>query len=143
LWRAITPIFIHLAWLHLAFNMIMFFQVGSLVESVKGTVWLGLLMLLIAAISNVAQALAPPSWGGTPFFGGMSGVVYGLFGYAWIYSTYAPGAAFRIPQSTVIVLIGWLFLCMTPAISNVANVAHVVGLVVGMALAYVPLLWKS
>jgi GlpG protein len=142
LWRAVTPIFIHLDWLHIAFNMIMFFQFGALVESLKGTVRLGLMILVIAVISNVSQAIAPPTWGGTPAFGGMSGVVYGLFGYVWIKSMLFPELGFRISQGTVLILIGWLFLCMTPAISNIANVAHVVGLVMGMALAYLPALVK-
>jgi GlpG protein len=141
MWRAVTPIFIHLDWLHLAFNMIMFFQFGALVESLRGTVRLGLLILLIAVLSNVAQAVAPEAWGGTPRFGGMSGVVYGLFGYVWIKSTLFPAAGFRISQGTVIVLVGWLILCMT-AMSNIANVAHVVGLVVGMIMAYLPSLAK-
>ena len=92
LWRTVTPIFIHLDWLHIAFNMIMFFQFGALIESLKGTVRLGGLILAIAVISNVAQAVGPDAWGGTPAFGGMSGVVYGLFGYVWIKSTFCPEA---------------------------------------------------
>lgn len=142
LWRAITPIFVHLFPLHIVFNMIWFFQFGALIESLKGTVRLGLFILLIAVISNVAQAVAPPEWGGTHAFGGMSGVVYGLFGYTWVKSAFAREPGFNISQGTVIVMIGWLFLCMTPVIPRVANVAHVVGLVVGMVLAYAPSFWK-
>ena len=41
LWRVITPIFGHFDGLHLIFNMIMFFQFGALIESLKGTAWLG------------------------------------------------------------------------------------------------------
>jgi GlpG protein len=143
LWRAITPIFIHLELLHIAFNMIMFFQFGALLESLMGTVRLGLFILLIALASNVGQALAPEALGGTYAFGGMSGVVYGLFGYVWVKSMFVPEPGFRLSQGTVIILIGWLFLCMTPAIPQVANVAHVVGLGVGMVMAYVPLFWRQ
>ncbi|MHB8864791.1 MAG: rhomboid family intramembrane serine protease [Pirellulaceae bacterium] len=141
-WRAITPVFLHLSPLHLAFNMIMFFQFGALFESLKGTVRLGLLMLVIAVVSNIGQAVAPSAWGGTFLFGGMSGVVYGLFGYAWVKSTFVPEPGFHVSQGTVLILVGWLILCMTPAIPNIANVAHVVGLVVGMTLAYVPSFWQ-
>ena len=116
LWRAVTPIFIHLDWLHIVFNMIMFFQFGALIESLKGTVRLGGLILVIAVISNVAQAVGPEAWGGHHAFGGMSGVVYGLFGYVWVKSTFCPEPGFSTSQGTVIILIGWLFLCMTPAI---------------------------
>lgn len=137
LWRAVTPIFIHLDWIHLAFNMIMFFQFSALVELLRGTWRLGLLILALAVLSNVGQAVAPPAWGGGPRFGGMSGVVYGLFGYVWIKSLLFPAAGFRISQGTVIVLIGWLLLCLT-ARNDVANVAHLVGLVMGMLIAYLP-----
>lgn len=146
LWRAVTPIFIHLSPIHLAFNMIMFFQFGRLVESLRGTAWFALMVLAIAVISNMAQATAPDSLPaalrGSPLFGGMSGVVYGLFGYAWLKSIFDPKPQLYLSQVTVIILVGWLFLCMTPAIGNVANVAHLVGLAVGGAFGYLPTIWR-
>lgn len=146
-WRMITPIFIHLSPIHLAFNMIMFFQFGRLVESLRGTAWFALMVLIIAVVSNVAQATAPDTLPaalrGSPFFGGMSGVVYGLFGYAWLKSIFDPKPQLYLSQVTVMILVGWLLLCMTPAISNVANMAHLVGLGVGGAFGYVPTLWKQ
>ena len=142
LWRAVTPIFIHLDPLHIIFNILMFFQFAALIESLKGTVRLAGLMLVIAVISNVAQAVGPDVLGGTPRFGGMSGVVYGLFGYVWVKSSFYPEPGFYTPQATVIILIAWLFLCMTGAMGNIGNIAHVVGLVVGMVVAYVPSFWR-
>lgn len=141
-WRTVTPIFLHLDWTHLVFNMIWLYQLGILLESLKGTVRLGIFVLVIAILSNLAQALAPQYLGGSPNFGGMSGVVYGLFGYVWIKSNVVREPGFAISQITVVVMFIWLFLCMTPAIPNVANVAHVVGLLAGVCLAYVPSLWK-
>ena len=138
LWRIVTPIFIHLDWHHIIFNMIMFFQFGALIESLKGSVRLGGLMLAIAVVSNVAQAVGPDAWGGTPMFGGMSGVVYGLFGYVWVKSMFHPEPGFSLSQGTVVIMIGWLFLCMTGTVGLVANIVHVVGLVVGMTVGYVP-----
>jgi len=143
LWRAITPIFIHGDFIHLAFSMIMFYQFGRLVEATRSTAWAAVAILLMAFISNLAQGLAPDSLGGTPFFGGMSGVVYGLFGYAWVKSKFDPQPGFYLSPVTVVILMGWLVLCMTPAIQGIANVAHVVGLVVGAACGYLPILWKS
>jgi len=143
-WRVVTPIFIHLSVIHLVFNMIMFFQFGRLVESLRGTAWFAIAVLVIAIISNFAQATAPDTLPealrGSPFFGGMSGVVYGLFGYTWMKSLFDPQPQLYLSPVTVIILVGWLFLCMTPAIGNVANVAHIVGLVVGAAFGYLPIL---
>jgi GlpG protein len=143
LWRAITPIFIHADFIHLAFNMSMFYQFGRLVEATRSTAWAGMAVLVIAVISNMSQGLAPDALGGSPFFMGMSGVVYGLFGYAWVKSKFDPQPGFYLSPVTVLILMGWLVLCMTPAIQNIANVAHVVGLVVGAAFAYLPILWKG
>jgi GlpG protein len=141
-WRVVTPVFWHLSPMHLIFNMIWLYQLGSLVESLKGSVRLGVFVLWIAILSNLAQALLPQYLGGNPMFGGMSGVVYGLFGYVWIKSTLVREPGFAISQVTVIIMLIWLFLCMTPAIENVANVAHVVGLLTGACLAYVPSLGR-
>ena len=88
-WRIITPIFVHYGAMHLAFNMIMFYQLGGMIESRRGTWRLGLMILAIAALSNLGQVLVPGE-SGTPFMAGMSGVVYGLFGYIWMKSLYAP-----------------------------------------------------
>lgn len=148
LWRAVTPIFIHLSPIHLLFNMIMFYQFGRVVESFHGTARFALAVLVIAAVSNIAQALSPKALeplglDGSPFFGGMSGVVYGLFGYVWIRSVFNPIPGIYLSQSNVIILLGWLFLCMTGVMGPIANVAHVVGLLVGATFAYVPSLWRK
>ena len=71
-------------------------------------------------------------------FGGMSGVVYGLFGYLWIKVIVDPAAGLAMPSSTVFWLLGWFFLCMTARVGPVANVAHAVGLGVGMLAAFLP-----
>ena len=41
------------------------------------------------------------------------------------------------------IMIAWLFLCMTGLVGPVANTAHVVGLVVGAAIAYAPIGWRK
>ncbi len=143
LWRAITPIFIHLDPLHLVFNMIWFFQFGRLIESTRGTTWYAVAIMLIAVASCVAQGVAPVALGGTPFFGGMSGVVYGQFGYLWMKSVFDPQAGYRLSQMTVIFLMAWLVLCITGVMGPVANVAHVVGLITGAAFGYLPTMLKK
>ncbi|MDA7859467.1 rhomboid family intramembrane serine protease, partial [Mariniblastus sp.] len=111
--------------------------------------------LATAIFSSLLQGIVPGSVGGstpglTPggywisAFGGMSGVVYGLFGFIWMKSTYDPNFGYRLSQSTIIILMGWMFFCMLPAEmrqgigfgSNVANWAHGVGLIVGLAVGY-------
>ena len=91
------------------------------------------LVLVISGASNLGQYL----WTHYPVFGGMSGVVYGLLGYVWIRGKFDPGSGLFLHRETVIMMIFWLFLCFTGALGPIANAAHVVGLVVGMAWGFI------
>lgn len=141
-WRLITPIFLHGDVLHLLFNMIMFHIFARTIEARKGSAALGAMILLIALASNAAQGLAPATWGslsGGPFFLGMSGVVYGLMGYLWLKTVYDPGSGLSVNLGTVFFLLGWMTLGLTGVFRDampMANLAHVCGLLAGMALGY-------
>ncbi|MBX6316455.1 MAG: rhomboid family intramembrane serine protease [Isosphaeraceae bacterium] len=135
-WRLVSPIFLHFDPLHLLFNMIWLYDLGGLIEMRRGTVRLALLLLVAAIASNLAQF----AWTSfrMPLFGGMSGIVYALFGYVWMKSRYDPAAGMYLRPDTVIVMLFWLFFCMTGLLGPIANVAHAVGLVVGVAWGFAP-----
>jgi GlpG protein len=138
-WRVITPIFVHFGIWHLLFNMLMLLQLGAIVEAARGS-WRFLVFVLVIAIpSNIAQFL----WTVNPNFGGMSGVLYGLFGYVWMKSRYEPSSGFYITPNTVLWMVGWFFLCLFGVMGNVANVVHGVGFVVGIIVGRWPSLWRS
>lgn len=137
-WRLVTPIFVHMDTLHIVFNMYWLWIFGSQIESRRGTWRLALLVLAAAIIPNVAQA-----WFSNPMFGGMSGVGYALFGYVWMKSMYDPGSGIFVTRFTAIFFIAWFFLCMTGYVGPVANVAHGLGLIVGVVFGYTPLLFRS
>jgi GlpG protein len=159
IWRLVTPIFIHYGIMHIVFNMLWLFQLGQLIENRYGTWRFGILVLLTAAIPIFFQCTVPVRVGGSPpglyegtlitSVGGMSGVVYGLLGYVWIKSIYDRASGFFLPQSTLVIMLGWMFLCMVPGLSQsligsgVANWAHGVGLVVGLAVGYAPTFWQK
>ena len=138
LWRAITPIFIHLNVLHILFNGIMLVSLGRLAERLEGTLKFTILVLLVAVLSNLLQGLLPEDLMGNPFFGGLSGVVYGLFGFVWIKTMLNPNLGIALAPSVVIILLGWLFLNIANAFgdTNLANMAHLGGLLAGSALAF-------
>jgi GlpG protein len=150
-WRLVTPIFLHFGPLHLLFNLLMLYRLGGAVEARRGSGRLLGLVLAIAVLSNVAQfyfGTVVLSRGHlvfleNPSFGGMSGVVYGLFGYVWMKAWFDPGLGLTIDRNTVLVLLAWFVLCLTGLIGSVANMAHAVGLAVGLAAGYVPTLWRS
>ena len=88
---------------------------------------------MTGVISNVGQYL----WSGPSLFGGMSGVIFGLLGYIWIRHTLAPHPALELPRGIIALMIGWLVVGMTGVIDlflqgNIANAAHLGGLLVGM-----------
>lgn len=130
-WRLVTPIVIHFGWMHILFNLLWLKDFGLQLESRLGTPRFLGLVLVIAVTSNVAQF-----WTSGPFFGGMSGVNYGLFGYLWLRSRFEPESGFYISPNAVIMLGVWFLICFTGAVGGVANTAHAVGLAAGCSLAF-------
>ncbi|HNQ73065.1 MAG TPA: rhomboid family intramembrane serine protease [Verrucomicrobiota bacterium] len=128
LWRLVTPVFLHFGLLHLLFNMMWLFQLGNMIEARRGPAMLGTLVLVTGTLPMLAQYLVS----GPGFVGGMSGVIYGLAGYAWILGRNDPASGIGLnPQAWLILLI-WLGLCFTGMLGRVANTAHVVGLLIGL-----------
>lgn len=132
IWRLITPIFIHFGILHLVFNAMMLRDLGNFIESRFGAGYLLALVLVIALASNFPQAL----WG-SPNFGGMSGVDYGLFGFLWMRGKFDRSQGWQVNKNTVSMLLMWFFLCLFGIIPHVANTVHAVGLGVGMAWGWI------
>lgn len=140
-WRLVTPMLLHFSYLHIIFNMMWLYQLGGLIELRKGRLAMAALVLVSAAISNLGEYFWHIYRNGPldPIvFGGMSGVVYALFGYCWMKSDYDHEADMKMPSNTIVWMIGWLVLCMTGAVGPIANAAHLVGLVVGMLIGLAP-----
>lgn len=132
-WRAVTPIFLHYGPLHLLFNMLWLKDLGGRIEVLKGRVFLVLMVLGLAALSNLGQYVASGAG-----FGGMSGVVYGLFGYVWVKARREPWSGFSIDTQTVWLMMAWFALCFTGWFGPIANAAHGGGLAAGVALGLIP-----
>ncbi len=130
-WRLVTPIFVHGGVLHILFNMLWMRDLGSMIEARLGTLQLALLVVGIAAPSNMIQYVISG-----PVFFGMSGVVYGLLGYVWIRGRFDPGAGLFLNQSTVVFMLVWLVVCFTGYVGHIANAIHLSGLAIGMLWAY-------
>jgi GlpG protein len=79
----------------------------------------------------------------SPRFGGMSGVVYGIFGYFWMKAHFEPELELYLPPSTVFYLLVWFVACTTEwfqqtVSGSVANWAHGVGLLSGIIIGVAP-----
>ena len=130
-WRLFTPILIHLDVLHIFFNMLWLRDLGSMIEGRQSSWHLGFLVVAFAGCSNLAEFYL----GHTPAFGGMSGVVYGLFGYIWLRGKFDPASGLFLHPTTVVMMIVWFFICLTGMLP-VANIIHAVGLAMGLAWGY-------
>lgn len=156
IWRLVTPIFLHFGIWHLLFDMYMLYYLGGAIERRRGPLRYLLLVLIFAVFSNLVQYYfgnpvldgGELKWLHLPMFGGMSGVVYGLFGYIWMKARFHPEVGLGISPNTVVILILLLMLGMTPILrfifgSGVANGAHLGGLIAGMVIGYLPSLGRS
>ena len=66
-----------------------------------------------------------------PGFGGLSGVVYGLFGFLWLAGRLSGRQDYLMPRAVTLWLVGWLVLSALVFPDYIATAAHVGGLLAG------------
>jgi GlpG protein len=126
-WRLLTPMFLHFGFLHILFNMWWLKDLGTAIERVFSARYLLTMVLVIGAFSHVLEfAMSGPTT-----FGGMSGVVYGLFSFIWIRGRLDPSFPYRMPQQLVTFMLIWLALGFTGWVGPIANWVHSGGLIAG------------
>lgn len=128
-WRLVSPMLLHFSLLHILFNLLWWADLGRLIERFQSSGQLLMVTLVTSAVANVAQFLTSG-----PAFGGLSGVVYGLLGYLWIYGRLNPGAGYALRREIVIFMLAWMVICFVGLSGVVANAAHLAGLVSGCVL---------
>lgn len=143
-WRLVTPVFIHFGWAHLIMNMLALSYLGGLIEERRGTPYLAAMLFVMAVASNIVQY----QWTHSPFFGGISGVCFGLFGYLWMMSEFRPEAGMVMTRESIIMTLVFYAVCMLSGLEAlsgslgkwmpaIANAAHTGGLIVGLIWGYV------
>ncbi|GAA5216412.1 rhomboid family intramembrane serine protease GlpG [Corallincola platygyrae] len=130
-WRWLTPAFIHFSFMHLVGNALWWWYLGGQLEQREGSRVLLLLFLMTAAIPNLAQFMLSG-----PNFGGLSGVVYGLFGYFWVRGMMAPNVGLGLTPGLTGFMLIWLVIGFLGWFGPpMANMAHFGGLIVGAGYA--------
>lgn len=131
--RTLTPALLHFGAIHLVFNSVWIWHFGRMIErSQSSLMYLGV-VLFIAFFSNAAQYL----WSLTANFGGLSGVVYGLLGYIWMWQLVFPLGRLRLPPAMIGFLLVALVLMELLAGSWIASAAHTGGLIAGIVAGLV------
>lgn len=138
IWRLITPTFLHFGLMHILFNSLGMWDLGRRLELLLGKIHFLLFFVVAATLSNVAQFL----WHPAGFFGGISGVVYALVGFIMVSHKLAPHKLTAVQSAELGFMLFWLVLCMTGVLDSligggVANAAHLGGLLVGCAYAFI------
>ncbi len=124
----LTPILLHGGLLHLVFNMTWLLELGRRIERVQSSLLFALTIIVIALFSNTIQYL----YGGSNNFGGMSGVIYGLFAYIWTWQLFDPRKGLALPGSLILFMLGSLIVFTMLGLDTIANAAHMGGFLTGM-----------
>ncbi|HVA86682.1 MAG TPA: rhomboid family intramembrane serine protease [Candidatus Saccharimonadales bacterium] len=139
-WRLFTVTLLHVAYLHLFFNMYALYLAGTLVEQIYGWKTYLLIYLLSAAAGSVGSFLFS---GDVPSVGA-SGAIFGLFGILLVVSRrHHPVLGRRsqalLGQIGILIVINLLFGFGLNGLGggNIDNFAHVGGLVAGLWLGFV------
>lgn len=128
-WRLFTPALLHFSTLHVVFNLLMWWYLGGLIENRLSSRKLLIILILASSLPNILQYyLTGPS------FGGLSGVVYALVGYFWWRD---PKIGLHLPPAYIGFMLVWLVMGFFDVMGmNIANGAHVGGLIIGCLLAW-------
>ncbi|MFT2111361.1 rhomboid family intramembrane serine protease [Marinomonas sp. 2405UD68-3] len=137
-WRLLTPVFLHFSIMHLVFNLLWIWEIGRKLEKLIGSILWSVGFIIIGVASNIFQYWDTQS----PLFGGLSGVVYGCIGFAWVIVYVNPNWPSLINKGLMVFFLVWLGIGYTDipeslGLGNMANTAHLVGLVSGSLLAVV------
>ncbi|MDC0128071.1 rhomboid family intramembrane serine protease [Gammaproteobacteria bacterium] len=137
-WRLITPTFLHFSMTHLVFNCLWIYILGQRIEKLDGLSVFLFIFILTGILSNAGQFF----WTQQYLFGGLSGSVYGLLGYCFIIELDGRHGRYGLPEALYLFMFIWLLVGFTGVLSffgfgNVANTAHLVGMIAGFIIGLI------
>jgi membrane associated rhomboid family serine protease len=130
-YRLVTAGFLHFGIIHIAFNMLLLFQLGQLLEPAIGRVRFALLYFAALLAGSAGALLLSPN----ELVGGASGAVFGLMGAAFVGLRHRGVNPLTTGIGTVLVL----NLLLTFTISGISIGGHIGGLIGGAAAGWVVL----
>ena len=136
-WRLLTPSILHFGIMHIVFNLMWWWRLGGMIEQRKGTPAFFGLVLATALATDLLQ-FQFSSWR----FGGMSGIVYGLIGYAFVKGKLDPADGIDLDRRSAALALFFYVICWTGALGPIANFGHAGGLLAGITCGSLSAVWR-
>ncbi|CAG9609369.1 rhomboid family protein [Pseudoneobacillus rhizosphaerae] len=124
-WRFISPIFLHIGFLHLLMNTLGLYFLGTAVEKIYGSFRFLWIYLFAGVIGSIASFAFSPN-----LSAGASGAIYGCFGALLYMGLIFPKLFFRTLGKNVITILG-LNIIISFTVPNIDMAGHLGGLVGG------------
>ena len=132
-WRLLTSMFLHSGLIHLSFNMLALYFLGSLAEQAFGR-WRFFALYLLSGLSGGVAYL---------YFGtfdqpavGASGAIFGLLGGVFGYAIRRGTFSWQNPLIRQLLILTAINLWLGISIPNISNTAHMGGLVGGLVFGW-------
>ena len=134
-WRFITPVFIHIGFLHLLMNSVALFYIGSEVEKIYGS-FRFFLIYLFAGFTGVLGSFIFS----TNLSAGASGAIFGCFGALLYFGTQKRKLFLRTMGTSIIglLIINLIFGFTMPGIDNAGHIGGLIGGFLAAAVVRLP-----
>ncbi|WP_458412495.1 rhomboid family intramembrane serine protease [Schinkia sp. CFF1] len=134
-WRFITPMFLHIGFLHLAMNMMALYYLGLSVERIFGT-WRFSLIYFAAGIAGAVSSFAFS----TSVSAGASGAIFGCFGALLYFGVVHPSLFYRTMGANIfgVLAINLAFGFLVPVVDNSAHIGGLIGGFLASAIVHLP-----
>ncbi|MEH7121137.1 rhomboid family intramembrane serine protease [Neobacillus vireti] len=128
-WRLITPVFLHIGFLHLVMNTVALYFLGTAVEGIFGKSRFLFIYLLAGFTGFIASFLFSSN-----ISAGASGAIFGCFGALLYFGVIYPKLFFRTMGMNIMVVLG-INLVFGFSASGIDNAGHLGGLAGGFLAA--------
>ena len=128
-WRFITPIFLHIGFLHVAMNTLALYYIGIAVEQIYGNIRFLFIYLFAGATGFIASFLFSSS-----LSAGASGAIFGGFGALLFFGAIYPRLFYRTMGINLFVVLA-INLAFGFSATGIDNAGHIGGLVGGFLAA--------
>lgn len=134
-WRLLTPMFLHIGFLHLLTNTLALYYLGITVERLYGSLRFLVIYVTAGFFGALASFLFTPS-----LSAGASGAIFGLFGALLYFGTVYRHLFFRTMGMNVIslIIVNLLFGLLVPGIDNAGHIGGLVGGFLAASVVHLP-----